>query len=136
MTSAARILYVALLWLHPPAFRQEFAAEMLCLFDEAAETYSACWLLGEAAVSLLRQWFLRPGQAQIAAAAQAPFSLLAGVYPVRKAPHLTAAKLAGALALTLLSVFLFPPREAVQRHSGRSAKPARMEARNATDPNR
>ena len=33
-----RTLYRYLVHLHPPAFRREFAAEMIWIFDEAAES--------------------------------------------------------------------------------------------------
>ncbi|HWE52948.1 MAG TPA: hypothetical protein VG273_24365 [Bryobacteraceae bacterium] len=56
-----RILYKALLWLHPAAFRRRFAPEMLCIFDEVALKGGTAGLAGDAVVSLLRQWMLRSG---------------------------------------------------------------------------
>src|SRR3989442_15265254 len=55
-----RSLYRRLLYLHPPAFRQRFAEEMLWIFDEAAATHGALGLFADGLVSLLRQWIVRP----------------------------------------------------------------------------
>ena len=54
-----RKLYTCLLLMHPPAFRRRFAAEMLCIFDEAALSTGASTLMADAAASLARQWILR-----------------------------------------------------------------------------
>jgi hypothetical protein len=54
-----RSLYRGLLWLHPLEFREEFAGEMLWIFDEAAETVGVIPLLADALGSLLRQWTVR-----------------------------------------------------------------------------
>jgi hypothetical protein len=56
-----RILYRALLWLHPPAFRRAFASEMLWIYDQTAERAAVWLLLLDAALSLTRQWLLRSG---------------------------------------------------------------------------
>jgi D-alanyl-D-alanine carboxypeptidase len=58
--SMCRSLYRLLLKLHPPAFRQRFAAEMLWIFDEAAAAQGVPRLFADAFVSLLRQWVARP----------------------------------------------------------------------------
>ena len=63
-----RNLYRWLLWLHPPAFRREFAREMLWIFDEAASEGVAP-LFADSLLSLLRQWLLRSGPWKLAAAA-------------------------------------------------------------------
>ncbi len=55
-----RSLYRRLINLHPPAFRQRFAEEMLWIFDEATATRGAPRLLADGFVSLLRQWLVRP----------------------------------------------------------------------------
>src|SRR3989442_10948585 len=55
-----RSLYRWLLYLHPPAFRQRFAEEMLWIFDEAAATHGVLGLFADGLVSLLRQWIVRP----------------------------------------------------------------------------
>lgn len=54
-----RRLYRCLVWLHPAAFRLRFEEEMLWIFDEAADSWSTASLLGDASISLLRQWLLR-----------------------------------------------------------------------------
>ena len=56
-----RSLYRSLLWLHPPAFRRQFAGEMLWIFDEAAVAEGSARLLADGVVSLLRQWLLGCG---------------------------------------------------------------------------
>jgi hypothetical protein len=55
-----RRFYVWLLRLHPPRFRQEFAGEMLWIFDQARHDGSGR-LIGDAAASLVRQWCFRSG---------------------------------------------------------------------------
>jgi len=55
------VVYKSLLWLHPPAFRRQFAPEMLLIFREAAPDEGCGALLFDALVSLVRQWFLRSG---------------------------------------------------------------------------
>jgi len=60
-----RTLYRCLLWLHPPAFRREFAGEMLWIYDESGESGP---LLLDGLVSLARQWVLRSGWWKTAAA--------------------------------------------------------------------
>ncbi len=57
-----RLVYGALVRLHPPAFRRDFGDQMLCIFEEAsAEEIPAVSLWADALVSLTRQWFLRCG---------------------------------------------------------------------------
>jgi hypothetical protein len=63
-----RALYVSLLLLHPPAFRRQFAPEMLWIFDEARISEGVFALLLDIVVSLFRQWFLRAGLWKIATA--------------------------------------------------------------------
>ncbi|HEY6266817.1 MAG TPA: serine hydrolase domain-containing protein [Candidatus Acidoferrum sp.] len=58
--SMCRSLYRLLLKLHPPAFRERFAEEMLWIFDEAAATQGVPRLFADAFVSLMRQWVVRP----------------------------------------------------------------------------
>jgi hypothetical protein len=62
-----RVLYRWLLWLHPPAFRREFADEMLCIFEEAAAG-GAAPLFADGLISLVRQWLLRSRSWKLAAA--------------------------------------------------------------------
>ncbi len=54
-----RKLYTCLLLMHPPVFRRRFAAEMLCIFDEAALSTGTFTLIVDAVASLGRQWILR-----------------------------------------------------------------------------
>lgn len=58
--SATR-LYRGILLLHPPAFRKEFAGEMLWIFGEAASEGSAWPLFADGVLSLARQWVIRSG---------------------------------------------------------------------------
>jgi hypothetical protein len=60
-----RACYRCLLALHPPAFRRQFAAEMLWIFDQSGGTPA---LLLDGAVSLARQWLLRTGWWRVVAA--------------------------------------------------------------------
>ncbi len=53
------VLYALLIRLHPPAFRERFAEEMLWIFEEAGNAWGAGSLLRDAIVSLLRQWLIR-----------------------------------------------------------------------------
>jgi hypothetical protein len=61
-----RTVYKFLLRLHPPAFRRQFAAEMLWIFDEAAKTSGAPALVADGFISLIRQWVLRSGAWKLA----------------------------------------------------------------------
>jgi hypothetical protein len=56
-----RILYRLLLRLHPRDFREEFAGEMLWIFDEAGRSFGALPLFADAVESLVRQWLVRSG---------------------------------------------------------------------------
>ena len=55
-----RKCYARLLDLHPAAFRERFAEEMLLVFDHATGAWEVAFLLLDAMLSLLRQRFLRP----------------------------------------------------------------------------
>jgi hypothetical protein len=57
----SRRLYRLLVRLHPPAFRREFAAEMLWIYDQAVAESGGGALVLDAFVSLVRQWVLRCG---------------------------------------------------------------------------
>ncbi len=63
-----RSLYRHVLWLHPPAFRERFAAEMLWIFDEAVVAGGVARLFADGIVSLIRQWVLRSGMWKVAVA--------------------------------------------------------------------
>ena len=82
-----RTVYKCLLWLHPAAFRERFADEMLWILDETGgqETFS------DVLLSLLRQWTLHSGVWRIAFGALASCLLLGGWW------HLQGGALASAL---------------------------------------
>ncbi len=54
-----RSVYKGLVWLHPPAFRERFGEELLCIFDEARRDRGAWSLFADGAVSIARQWTFR-----------------------------------------------------------------------------
>src|SRR5580698_746126 len=56
-----RALYASLLRLHPPAFRRQFASEMLWVFDEARLSDGTAILLLDLLISIARQWLVRSG---------------------------------------------------------------------------
>lgn len=56
-----RAVYAFLLRLHPPAFRRQFGAEMLWIFDQARVSEGALVLLVDLFISALRQWLMRSG---------------------------------------------------------------------------
>ena len=49
-------VYGCLLRLHPRRFRERFGEEMACIFEEASATHGSARLLGDALLSLFRQW--------------------------------------------------------------------------------
>lgn len=55
----SRAIYRSLLWLHPAAFRDRFASEMLWLYDETVMAEGAAALLADGFTSLVRQWLMR-----------------------------------------------------------------------------
>lgn len=55
-----RPFYRCVVRLHPPAFRERFADEMLSIFDRSVGTQAELRLLLDALLSLARQWALRP----------------------------------------------------------------------------
>ena len=126
----ARLVYAALLGLHPKGFVERFGGEMLRVFDEAAESYGLAWLLGDAALSLVRQRIFRTEDEAELAAAEVRFGLLAGTYPRVRPPHLTSGKLSAAFVLTVLSLFIFPlPGVVVPRHTTGSGLHTGVEAK-------
>lgn len=52
-----RRLYIWLLRLHPPAFRQRFADEMLAVYDDALDKRGGWPFAASLTVSLWRQWW-------------------------------------------------------------------------------
>jgi len=88
-----RLLYQAILLMHPPAFRRRFAAEMLWIFDEASQSSGASALLLDGFISLARQWTLRSGSWKLAVAligafVQVTFGGL--MFAILRHPHATA----------------------------------------------
>jgi hypothetical protein len=63
-----RALYRCVVALHPRSFRQQFAGEMLWIFDEAAQGQSAFPLFADGIASLARQWIVRHGTWKVALA--------------------------------------------------------------------
>ncbi len=55
-----RATYRVLLALHPPAFRRQFAGEMLWVFDQADQDGQASGFCIDMSRSLLRHWFRQP----------------------------------------------------------------------------
>ncbi len=65
-----RALYSALVWLHPPAFREQFGSEMLWIFDSSAaddSPFTRPRMFADASLSLARQWVIGQGTWKIAA---------------------------------------------------------------------
>jgi hypothetical protein len=71
-----RTCYRCLLLLHPPAFRRQFAGEMLWIFDQSNGGFA---LFADGVNSLVRQWLLRSGWWKIAIALALAFFQVGGV---------------------------------------------------------
>ena len=52
-----RAAYRALLALHPPAFRRQFADELMWVFDQAEQDHETSGFCFDMALSLARHWF-------------------------------------------------------------------------------
>ena len=100
-----RVVYRSILWLHPSQFKEQFADEMLWIFDES-DGSEHVGLLSDVLVSLLRQWGLRSGIWKFAVGtAAAGLLMLSCAYSLRTAfasalrrgnpGHFTEAKLGG-----------------------------------------
>jgi len=63
-----RAVYMSLLWLHPRAFRERFAEEMLWIFDETQTIGGKGFLLCGGVSSVARQWVVRCGMWKLAVA--------------------------------------------------------------------
>jgi hypothetical protein len=57
----SRTIYRCLLRLHPPSFREQFADEMLWIYDQAAASDGLSRFFTDGFVSLVRQWLFRRG---------------------------------------------------------------------------
>jgi hypothetical protein len=69
-----RGVYCWLLRLHPARFRKRFDEEMLSIFDHAAGAGESARLVGDAAISVVRQWALRSEYQQEARSEPVPWS--------------------------------------------------------------
>ncbi len=96
-----RLLYRIVLRLHPREFRRRYAEEMLWIFDQEPRT-AELRLLADGATSLARQWVLRPGRGEQAAAAVEPMAGAPTFRMVEQAPLGARAALQG-LALACVS---------------------------------
>lgn len=86
-----RFLYRCLLRLHPASFRDQFAGEMLWIFDQAASYRVASALFADGFISLARQWGLRAGAWKVAAGGLSSFLMIMGMmsmaaFPTRHFP--------------------------------------------------
>lgn len=86
-----RFLYRCLLRLHPASFRDQFAGEMLWIFDQTANCGFAGALFADGFVSLARQWIWRAGFWKAAAGGLSSFVLICGLmsmaaFPARHSP--------------------------------------------------
>jgi hypothetical protein len=99
-----RALYACLLRLHPPAFRRQFASEMLWIFDEARASEGALILLLDLLISAVRQWLIRSGLWKvILALAGATLQLIAGGVGWMASIRHTASSHPGAVVTPLIS---------------------------------
>ncbi len=71
-----RWLYRFLLRLHPASFRDQFAGEMLWIFDEAAAGRATALLFADGFASLARQWLFRTGMWKGVAGCASAFVLI------------------------------------------------------------
>src|SRR5581483_7143533 len=71
-----RCLYRSLLRLHPASFREQFAGEMLWIFDESAACGGVAVLFADGFASLARQWLFRTGMWTAAVGCVSAFVLM------------------------------------------------------------
>ena len=81
-----RFLYRCLLRLHPASFRDQFAGEMLWIFDQTANSGLAVAFLADGFASLARQWVLRAGAWKVAAGSFSSFVLICGMMSMAAFP--------------------------------------------------
>lgn len=86
-----RFLYRCLLRLHPASFRDQYAGEMLWIFEEAAAGGGVAGLFADGFASLVRQWVLRAGAWKVAAGGLSSFLMILGMmgmaaFPARHFP--------------------------------------------------
>src|SRR5450631_1427448 len=80
MTHLQRRIYGAVIRLHPAAFREEFGSEMTHDCEDALPARGFAPLLGDAIVSLARQWKVRALAPPEAAQPATSHPFLAGQY--------------------------------------------------------
>jgi len=81
-----RWLYRCLLRLHPVSFREQFASEMLSIFDEAACGGIALALFADGFTSLARQWVFRTGMWKGMAGCASAFVLISAMVGMAALP--------------------------------------------------
>jgi hypothetical protein len=82
-----RFVYRFLLRLHPAAFRERYASEMLGIFDEGAGSLGVAPFLADGVASLARQWLVRSNVWTMAAGGLSAFVLIAGMMSLAAFPH-------------------------------------------------
>jgi hypothetical protein len=108
-----RALYTTLVRLHPRAFHQRFGEEMSSIFDHTPDAGRSA-LVGDAIVSLVRQWLLRPRfrepeRAARQAAAGAPTFLFLDDELRLTPSHWTAGAAFSLLTFAIVSVMITHP---------------------------
>ena len=100
-----RLLYAALLRLHPRQFRERFGTEMMGIFDDELQNGASIRLLLDGAISVLRQHALRRTRPEPACSSLGPGQLTAMplFYIFESRPHSRTALVNGAI----LSLVLF-----------------------------
>ncbi len=106
MTHLQRRIYGAVIRLHPAAFREEFGSEMAHDCEDAVHARGFAPLLGDAIVSLARQWKLTALAPREAAQPVASHPFLAGQYFMVDQGHLNLFDLACASVLSLMLFFV------------------------------
>ena len=81
-----RWFYRCLLRLHPARFREQFAGEMLWIFDEAAPVSGAATFFADGITSLARQWLLRTTAWTMAAGGLGAFILIVAMMGMAALP--------------------------------------------------
>jgi hypothetical protein len=102
MIDVKRGLYNSVLKLHPAAFRNEFANEMVLDFEDALHSYSLAALYLDALISLARQWMLNLFVESAEQRSVGRISLLAGHYVMVPQGELTLLELMRGLVLSVL----------------------------------
>jgi uncharacterized protein (TIGR03435 family) len=102
MITLQRRLYGLILRMHPAAFRREFGREMALDFEDVRKDRGFTSVLGDACLSLARQWGLQLLHEPEVEQAASRHPLLAGQYVMISQGHLTAFDFARASVLAAL----------------------------------